>query len=147
MSALTARRVTLKSPGTIESTSLPLAAGYKAWTNGVACKDTANPGAVYPARSGSATLVPVGLFQADLDNSAGATAVPVPVRLNREVKLTWLENDTGSNAITVAGHLLSNQYLLDDHTVTAASAGNSHSGTVWIVDGQTGQVAVEYPFS
>lgn len=147
MSALTSKRFTLKSPGTIESIALPLAAGFKAWTNGVACKDTANPGAVYPSRSGSTTLVPIGLFQQDVDNSAGSASVPVATRLNREVKLTWLENDTGSDAITVASHLLSNQYLLDDHTVTAASAGNSHSGTIWVVDAQTGQVGVEFPFS
>ena len=135
----------LTEAGTIESISLLLQAGKKCQINSVLCWDTANAGVVAPATGTSTTLIPIGKAQAAVDNSAGTGSVPVPVRLNREHSITWLDNDTGSNAVTAA-NVGTNQYLLDDHTVTTNSSGDSHSGTVWLLRDNGTSVGVEFPF-
>jgi hypothetical protein len=143
MSGLTSPRYALNVSGKIDSLSFPVAAGTKVFQGGVACFDSASPGAVYPA-SASTTLSPIGLFAATVDNTAGSAAVPVQVQLNREIQLVWLDNDVSPHTVTTSS-IGVNEYLADDHTVTTNSSGNSHSGRVWVVRAN-GQVGVEFPF-
>lgn len=135
----------LTETGTIESISLPLAAGQKVQINSVICWDTSNAGVVVKATGTSTTLQPIGKAQAAVDNSAGTGTVMVPVRLGREHAISWLDNDTGSNAVTLA-NLGTSQYLLDDHTATTNSSGTSHSGVVWGLRDNGTTVGVEFPF-
>jgi hypothetical protein len=129
----------------IDSISLPLAAGQKVQINSVICWDTSQAGVVVKATGTSTTLQPIGRAQSAVDNSAGTGTVMVPVRLGREHWINWLDNDTGSNAITLA-NIGTNQYLLDDHTVTTSASADSHSGVVWGLRDNGTTVGVEFPF-
>lgn len=137
MSALTA--ATVRDSKSIKAKLLPLAAGAKAFRNGMACLDTAN--AVVKPGQASTTLVNAGVFEDDYDNSGGGSAVLVQVRLHREIFVQYFDSVTGSNAVTAA-NLFADCYIADDHTVTMASSGNSKAGRVWEVDPLKG-VAVE----
>lgn len=106
--------------------------GEVAHEGGLACIDTANGDLV----SGQVAtgLVPIGLFidipEAGVTGAGGTTEVRV--RLFKEVLAWWFVNDTGT-AVTNAnfGEVC---YVLDDQTVTGASAGASVAGRVWGVD-------------
>jgi hypothetical protein len=47
------------------------------------------------------------------------------------MELHWWDNASGGAAVT---GLFSLCYMLDDHTVTNASSGNSVAGRVWAID-------------
>ena len=125
---------------TISTYAFPLAAQH-VFKGGGACYDTAALGSVKKAAAGSATLVAIGTFEQDMDNSAGAAgALSVLVRLQSEVQATWFEN---AGNITIAANLFGTAYWSDDHTVTATSTSNSASGRIWDVDPIKG-VLVEF---
>jgi hypothetical protein len=123
---------------------MPLPAGQVAYEGGIACIDTANLGGVYRGATGSTTLVPIGWFTETVDNSAGGVSVPVGVRLNREVRLSYWDSVTGANAVTSA-KVGGTAYIADDHTLTMSSTTASKAGRVWIVRSD-GQIGVEFPF-
>lgn len=133
MAALSAARQ-LESK-TIKAKMFPLAGSSKCFRGGMACADTSN-GTVVSGKA-STTLIPVGLFEADVDNSGSTATQLVQVRLDREINAVWFDNATGANKV-LAANLFSNVYVLDDHTVTLASSGNSLAGRVWEVDSVLG---------
>jgi hypothetical protein len=133
MAALTSAR--WAPTKTIKAKLFPLAGSTKCFRGGMACADTSN-GTVTSGKA-STTLIPIGQFEADIDNSASTATQLVQVRLNREVLCAWFDNATGANKV-VAANLFSNVYVQDDHTVTLASAGNSVAGRVWELDADLG---------
>lgn len=64
------------------------------------------------------------------------------VNLDREVVARWYDNDTGT--AVVAANVGSDCYILDDHTVTGSSTGNSVAGRVWQVDSVKGVLVEAY---
>jgi hypothetical protein len=116
----------------------PLSAGETAERGKMACLDTSTGECV--AGQASTTLIHIGSFAEDVDNSAGGSAVPVNVDLDRELVVRYWDNDTGS--AVAASDVGSDCYILDDSTVTMTSAGHSKAGRVWAVDTVRG-VAVE----
>ena len=138
MAALTQARMSITQP--LKNIPLPLAAGQTVWMNGIACGDT-SAGTVKKGASGNANLLRIGEFMQNLDNSAGTGTIQVMVSLDKEIVVRWYDNATGANAVTSA-NLFADVYMLDDHTVTTASSGNSKAGRVWGVDAIKG-VAVE----
>ncbi len=110
--------------------SLPLAASTKAWNDGVACMDTAAY-VVKPGAAGNANLVPIGEFFGSVDNSAASTTSQVLVTLPKELSCDWYDNASGGAAVV---NLFTTAYILDDHTVTNSSSGNSAAGRVFQLD-------------
>lgn len=139
MAALTAPRPARFT--TIKSTMFPLGAGLKAYSGARCYADTA-ANCVKPGVAGNANLQPIGIFAATVDNTAGTGTQLVQVDLDKEILVQWLDNATGSNAVTLASNLFDDVYCLDDHTVTTSSSGNSKAGRVWDVDALKG-VAVQ----
>jgi len=142
MSALTAAR---QEPREITWTErkFPLNGGSKAFAGGIACIDLTD-GVVRPAANAT-TQVPIGIFQEDVDNSAGADGdLSVNVSLSRTVNGRWFLNDPGAGAATSA-HVGQDCFLLDDQTVTMTPTGASKAGRVWAVATKDGSscVAVE----
>lgn len=131
MAALTQSRF---SPGytTLKNVPLPIASGTKVFLGGIACLDTSAHLATNAA-AGNANLIPVGEWLENTDNTAGPSTIYAMCNLTNEVTIRWYDSDTGGNAVT-SGNLYSNVYLLDDHTVTTSSSGNSIAGRVWAVD-------------
>jgi len=134
MAALTAARVILVPNGTLKKATFPLAAGVKAWQNGMACVDSANVGAVYPATV-STTLLAIGKFLDSVDNSAGGTTVPIGVELTRERLVEYWDSVTGAGAITIS-NLFQDVYIASDHELTTVSTGASKYGKVWTIAAQ-----------
>lgn len=143
MGALTAARTILVPNGKMKKTTLPLAAGAKAFQNGMACIDTAAAGGLKQGAV-STTLKPVGTFTQTVDNSAGGTTVPVGVELTREREIEYWDSVTGAGAITAA-NLFQQVYIADDHELTTVGTGASPYGIVWQVSpqGYPGGVGVE----
>jgi hypothetical protein len=109
---------------------LQLKAGVFAHQDTMACIDTANA-CVRPGVPGVATLIPIGTFNDETDNTASASTVGVVVNLDRPVKITYWANDT-TNPVTA---LFTEAYILDNQTVTESSAGSaSAAGLVWKID-------------
>ena len=140
MAALTAARQGWKSE-TLFAISLPLDPSQKVFRGGIACGDSST-GGVKPAQA-STTLLRIGEFLQDYDNSAGTGTVNVMVELEREVTASWYDNATGANKV-LASDLFNDVYMLDDHTVTKASSGNSKGGRVWAVDTIKGVLVESY---
>lgn len=140
MSALTQARMPIETR--YKSLALPLAsgAGMKAWVGGIACLDTV-ANVAKPGASGNANLVKVGEWMENVDNSGGSAPTQVLVSLDHEVVVRWYDNATGGAAVTTS-NLFATAYMLDDHTVTSSSSGNSAIGRVWALDPIKG-VAVE----
>lgn len=112
--------------------SLPLAASTKVYKGGMACLDI-SVHCVTKGAASNANLKNIGVFHADFDNSTGALGdVMAQVDLYREIVLGVWDNATGGNAVAAA-NLFTSVYILDDHTVTTASSGNSVAGRVWAV--------------
>lgn len=111
-----------------------LTSGTKALKGGLACISTAT-GNVTPGATAT-TLVPIGFFDQTVD--ATAAALPVRVRLFREVEVYWMVND----GTVLQTHVGSDCYLTDDQTVSATVTGRSKAGRVWAVDSVKG-VAIE----
>lgn len=139
MSALTSQRQVREFRA--KAIPLLLAAAQKVFQGGIACGDTST-GTVKKAAA-STTLVRIGEFTENVDNSAGATSVQVLVDLDHEVVGRWYANDTGANAISAAD-LFNDVYMLDDQTVTKASSGTSKAGRAWAVDSNLGVAVVAY---
>src|SRR5258707_240669 len=127
MAALTANRMGIYV--TLKEIPLSLAGSQKAWVGGSACGDKSN-GTVTPMAAGSTTLICIGEFAQQRDNSASTATTKVLVSLDREVKARWYDNATGANKV-LASDLFNDVYGLDDHTVTKASSSNSVVGRVW----------------
>lgn len=123
---------------TYDVVPLPLASGsgQTAFKGGIACIDTSAHNAKVAA-AGNANLIPVGEWIQQYDNTSGTGTVQVMCRLYQEITVRWYDSDTGGNAVTVS-NLYSDVYLLDDHTVTTSSSGNSKAGKVWAVDAVKG---------
>jgi hypothetical protein len=144
MSALTKTRIVSAPTGVIPAMSFPLPIGQVAIEGGIACFDTANLGGVYRGATGSTTLVPIGWFTESVDNSAGSAAVPVGVKLNREIHLSYWDSVTGANAVT-SSKIGGLAYMADDQTLTTSNTTASSAGRVYLVRAD-GQVGVEFPF-
>jgi hypothetical protein len=127
MAAATITRLPLKE--TLSTVALPLAAQH-VYGGTRACWDTST-GTIKKAAVGSTTLVPIGIFEQDADNTA-AGAPYVNVILDREIMCQWFDND-GTNTV-VAANLGGTVYLTDDHTVGNLSTGNSAAGRAWKLD-------------
>jgi hypothetical protein len=110
---------------------LPLDGSQKAFIGGIACGDSST-GGVKPGQA-STTLLRIGEFAQTIDNSASTAQITVMVSLDHEVFARWYDNATGANKVLVTD-LFNDVYMLDDHTVTKASSGNSKAGRVWGVD-------------
>lgn len=140
MANLTISRSPASTYETLSTISLPLAVQH-VYKNGGACYDTSALGSVKKAAGGSATLIAIGLFDEDMDNSGGsAGSLSVLVKLQREIRCFWFEN--GGN-ITLASNLFGLAYWSDDHTLTATSTSNSIAGRIWDVDATKG-VLIEF---
>jgi hypothetical protein len=121
----------------IRNKMFPLAGFATAYRGGMAAADTSS-GCVRPATSNTATLINIGQFMADVNNSATSATTLVNVQLTREIFVSWYDNATGANAI-VAGTLFSNCYMQDDHTVTLSTGvGSAVAGRVWGIDASLG---------
>ena len=121
-----------------QSYPLVLGASQNAIQGTIACIDT-SANVVTNAVTSNANLIPVGDFAETVNNAANATSI-VLVRFDIEKQLEWYDNDTGT-AVTA---LYANCYLLDNHTVTGSSSGNSVAGRVWDLDTVKG-VLIEKP--
>lgn len=139
MAALTQARMGIETR--IKTAAFPLDAAQKAWTGGIACGDTAT-GGVKPAQ-GIATLLRLGEFQQNLDNSAGTTQVNVLVSLDKEVVARWYDNSTGA-AKVLAANVFSDVFMADDHTITVTAGTNSKAGRCWGVDAIKGVLVEAY---
>lgn len=136
MANLTQSRMPRKD--TLKHVALPQAA-QQVYKGGAACYDTGALGSVKKAAA-SATLVPIGIFSEDSNNTGAAGSVSVLVELQREITVTWFEN---AGNITLAANLFGPCYFVDDHTVSATVGTNAPAGRVWDVDPIKG-VAVEF---
>lgn len=137
MTALAASRRTTVEP--VSSIQLQGKA-EKVWKGGTACIDTST-GLVAKAFA-STTLVPIGVYADDVDNSGGAG--PVTIKLFKELRAIWRVNDT-TNAVTTVGTLC---YLLDDQTVASTDLTNTLSvaGRVLKIDSVRGVLVVPVEF-
>lgn len=136
MAALTQARMPLETR--VKNISLPFASGsgQTAYVGGMACLDN-SAHLVKVGAASNANLLKVGEFLENVDNSTGAASTTVMVSLDREIVLRWYDSATAGNAVT-ASNLFTNVYILDDHTVTTSSSGNSVAGRVWVVDSVKG---------
>lgn len=119
-----------RTPKTVswQTMALPLAASTNAYQGCMACIDTST-NTCKPGASGNANLIRVGDFAETVLNTA-STTTPVLVRFDKEKQLEWYDNDSG----TPVTALFANCYILDNHTVTGSSSGNSVAGRVWQLD-------------
>jgi len=129
MAALTTKRMTRSDA--FRTISLPLAA-QAVFQGGIACYDTSAYGSVKKGASGSQTLVKIGEFAENADNTA-AGSPRVLVKLDKELFGQWYDNATGAAAVTAAA-IFNLAYILDDHTVTITAGTNSCAGRIWDVD-------------
>jgi hypothetical protein len=134
MGALTQKRMTRNE--TFRTKSLPLSA-QSVFQGGMACYDTAALGALKKGASGVNTLVRIGNFAENADNTA-AGAPFVNVRLDKELFAAWYDNATGGGAVVMATHGFGPCYISDDHTVTSTAGSNAIAGRVWDVDSVKG---------
>lgn len=141
MSALTTPRTPRET--TIKSKMFPLKAGVKAYQGARAYADTANAWITIGV-TGNANLQPLGIFDFTVDNTAGTGTTLAQVSLDKEILVQWLDNATGTGAVTLAADLFDDCYVLDDHTVSMTNTGSNSSkaGRVWDVDATRG-VAVQ----
>lgn len=117
-----------------------LATGKKAYQGGLAVYDQ-SAAACIPAEE-QTDLFALGLFAETVDNTTGATAALVNVRLKREIRLLWFANDT-ANPVT-SNDIGKDVFAVDDQTVSIDSATSTRSilGKAWAIDATKG-VAVE----
>jgi hypothetical protein len=126
----------------LPSVSLPLPSGQTCWEGGMACLDTALPGAVYPGTAAVATQIPIGKFLSSVANTSGAN-INVQVELNVEVWCRNWDSVTGAGAVTIANQL-QEVYIASDHEVTTTVGSNGKAGRVWDVNGDG--IWVQSPF-
>jgi hypothetical protein len=108
----------------------PLAANAKVFKGALAVCDTAS-GYYKPGAAGTG-LIPVGRFYEDVDNSGGAAgAKSANVQFFRDRVVLLLDNDTATTLL--ASQREQDCFMLDDHTVTGASQGNSRAGIIYDV--------------
>jgi len=134
MAALIDKRMTRETR--MKNVALPLATGQAAFQGAIACADVTT-GTVKRGAAGNASLLKLGEFADTVDNTAGASTVNVLVSLDVEIVARWYDNDPGAGAV-VAIDLWQDCYILDDHSVTMTSTGNSVAGRVWAVDAVKG---------
>ena len=107
----------------------PLAAGQHAHQGATACgKPSLN--ACVEATSGDSTLIMLGVFAEDVDNSAGNATTPVNVDFLYERTILWRSNDGTVSAATC----FHPAYQLDNQTVTSTPGSNAVAGTILEVD-------------
>ena len=143
MTALAANRPLKEKPIKRLRYNLPI--GIHAYQNGAACMAVAAgvtaagvafaAGQIVPGFA-SPSLVRIGVFAEEKDNSAGTAVTPVNVDLDQEIIGRWFSND--ATTPVVAGGLLQDCYMLDDQTVSGNPAGRSVAGRVWQLDGLLG---------
>jgi hypothetical protein len=112
----------------------------RALTNGdvaesghIACIDTAT--GLLAVGKTSTTLIPIGNFVFTGDSITGDGVTPVKVRLFREGRFHWFDNDADSPLLDA--DVMGNCYIKDTHTVSKTSTSRSLAGRVWEV-GQRG---------
>jgi hypothetical protein len=144
MAALTGPRITLVRQGSVKKTTYQLPTGYTAYDGGMACIDTANPGYVYPGRTGSTTLIPIGWFSCD---GSVVGPGPVGVECRREHEIQYWDSVTGAGAVTSA-NMFQELYVASDHELTTVSTGASPVGRMWSYSpqGYPGGIGIEPPF-
>lgn len=100
----------------------------------LACIDTATGNIV--AGQTSTTLLPIGFFTASL---TGDGTTKTQIRLFREMRLYWWDNDPGGTPV-VAANVGSECYIKDSKSVSGSSAGSTRSkaGRVWAVSSTNG---------
>lgn len=113
---------------TIRRAGMQLAAGQKVFKNTIACIDTST-GTVKQGTA-STTLKPIGVFNEDLDNSAGGSSVEVDVNFIDEIVIVWWANGSSITAANIG----STAYILDNVTVTTVATGHSALGTILAID-------------
>jgi hypothetical protein len=121
---------------TIRYKQFPLQTGVSAYQGTMAAADIVN-GWVTPAAPGNANLINIGQF--DETVLVAAAGQLINVCLDREIKVSWYANATGSNAVTT---IFTNCYMLDNQTVQATASSNAVAGRVWALSTTKG-VAVE----
>jgi|SRR6185295_2308313 len=111
----------------------PLAAGAKVYQGALAVAIISGTSRGYYKQGAAGEVsVAVGRFTETVDNTGGLDgAVSAEIHFFRERHLFLLDNDTGT-ALTVADRE-SACWVLDDHTVTGASASNGEAGRVYDV--------------
>lgn len=115
MTALAADRNTAHQDGELIQMGV---AAVKVYAGGMAAKNAS--GYATPAAD-AANLVVMGMFEAQVDNAAGAAgALNVNIRRRRAF---WFAN-SGTNAVTIA-HIGGNVYVENDQTVASAGGTNS----------------------
>jgi hypothetical protein len=87
----------------------------------------------------------LGECMKDVDETAGD--VVCPIKLDPAVKVIWLDNGVGADAVALSTHFQKIVYWKNDHTVTGVAAAGAYPGSVagilWDVDTARGEVAVE----
>lgn len=111
--------------------ALPLTNLEVAEKGKLACIDTST-GLVVKGKT-STTLLPIGYFY---ESKTGDGVALVQIKLFREVRLHWWDNDSGTPV--VATDLGDECYIKDDATVTMDSTGASKAGRVWAVSATHG---------
>jgi hypothetical protein len=140
MAALSQARQTRVT--TMAVVSLPIPGSVTVYQGGMACIDIV-AGLAKNGAAANANLVRVGTWTVTVDNSASTATAKASVTLDHEIVAGWFDNATGANAV-LAADLFSDVYILDDHTVTKASSGNSKAGRVWGVDSTNGVLVESY---
>ena len=111
------------------------------------CINTAT-GLLFMAAAGTATLRPIGYLENGEGTTTGDGTTKVRVRLFKEIRVHWFDNDAGGTPVVAAdvGGLC---YMLNATTVTADddSAGNAPAGRVWGVHSTQGVVIEPIGFS
>lgn len=131
MAALTQARDTGMKQG--DSITLPVLANAKIYAGAIVVEDSS--GWAKPGVLGTG-LKSVGIAKANADNTGGGNgAISIAVENSIGQREYLLDNDTGGTPVTAA-MVLGPCYILDDHTVTGASAGASVCGVVRKVTAQ-----------
>lgn len=123
MAALTQNR--MKARRSVDRDVVPLGANVHAYEGAIACLDTST-GYYVPGKA-STTLIAVGTFYEECDNTGGAAgAKSVQVLFSRQPFREGWENDA-TNPVTALdlGKLV---YIVDDHTVSILGTGRSVCG-------------------
>ena len=121
MAALTAPRNTLRQGQARDRITVALKANAKVFKGGLVCVDATGYGV---AGASAASLIPMGIAQATVDNTGGASGA---VSVDVELGVFKLDN-AGSNTVTQASVGGAAIYMNDDHTVSTLSTAQSVAG-------------------
>ncbi len=98
----------------------------------MACWDTST-GLIVKGQA-STTLRPIGHF---FENGTGDGVVVYSIRLFKELRLHWWDNDAGPNDVEAAD-IGSDVYIVDEKTVGTLATGRSVAGVAWAINSRYG---------